>query len=152
MKVKEKLEQLGLQIPEAPKPLASYVPALKVGDLVYTAGQIPMQSGSLKYKGKVGESVTLEDAIEAAKICAVNCISAVKSVIDDLDSIERIVKVTVFVASATGFYDQPKVANGASDLLVEIFGEHGKHVRSAVGVNELPIDAPVEIEMVVKVS
>ena len=152
MKVNEKLKQLGLQIPEAPKPLASYVPALKVGDLVYTAGQIPMQNGTLKYKGKVGETVSVEDAVEAAKICAINCISAVKSVINDLENIDRIVKVTVFVASAEGFNEQPKVANGASDLLAEIFGENGKHVRSAVGVSELPIDAPVEIEMVVKVN
>ena len=107
---------------------------------------------NLKYTGKVGGSISLEDAVEAAKICTINCLSAVKSVTGDLDNVDRIVKVTVFVASAEGFNEQPKVANGASDLLAEIFGENGKHVRSAVGVSELPLDAPVEIEMVVKVN
>ncbi len=146
----EKVKELGIEIPEAPKPLASYVPALKEGNLVFTAGQLPLQSGKLFSEGKVGDTVSEEDAVKAAEICAINCLSAVKSVTGSLDEIEKIVKVTVFVNSARGFSSQPKVANGASDLLVKIFGDAGKHVRSAVGVSELPLNAPVEIEMIVK--
>ena len=146
----EKAKELGIEIPEAPKPLASYVPALKVEKLIFTAGQLPLQNGNLFAEGKVGDSVSEEEAIKAAEICAINCLSAVKSVTGSLDEIEKIVKVTVFVNSASGFTSQPKVANGASDLLIKIFGDAGKHVRSAVGVSELPMNAPVEIEMITK--
>lgn len=152
MSVNEKLKELGIEIPPAPKPLASYIPSVKVGSLVYTAGQVPVKNGELQFKGKVGKNISLEEAVKAAKLCAVNCLSAVKSAIGDLDKIDRIVKVTVFVASDDGFNDQPKVANGASDFLVEVFGENGMHVRSAVGVSELPLGAPVEIEMIVQVT
>lgn len=147
-----KLKELGIDLPQAPKPLAAYVPAVKVGDLVYTAGQIPLINGELVFKGKVGSDLSEEQGYEAAKICAINCLSAVKSVIDSLDEVEQIVKVTGFVNSAPGFTMQPKVINGASDFLGEVFGEKGNHARAAVGVNELPIDAAVEVEIIVKLK
>ncbi|MBU1098583.1 MAG: hypothetical protein CVV23_03945 [Ignavibacteriae bacterium HGW-Ignavibacteriae-2] len=150
--IEEKILSLGLLVPEAPKPLAAYIPAIKTGNLVFTAGQLPMVSGELKFKGKLGGTVSIEEGKDAARTCALNCLSVIKSVAGNLDNIERIIKVTVFVNSASGFSDQPKVANGASEFLVEVFGEAGKHVRSAVGVNELPIDASVEIEMVVELK
>lgn len=149
--IEEKLKKLNIKIPVAPKPLASYIPVTRVGNLVFTAGQIPLENGTLKYKGKIGKEIDLETGKEAAKLCAINCLSVIKSEIDDLDKIKKIVKVTVFVNSVDGFKDQPKVANGASDLLVELFEEKGKHVRSAVGVNELPIDASVEVEMIAEI-
>lgn len=147
-----KLKEMGIKIPEAPKPLAAYIPALQTGNLVMTAGQLPMVNGKLMFEGKVGFDVTAEDAKEAAKQCAINCLSVIKSEIGSLDKIKRIVKLTVFVNSADGFTAQPQVANGASEFVVEVFGQAGKHVRSAVGVNELPINAPVEIEMIVEVN
>lgn len=149
--IEEKLKKLNITIPVAPKPLASYIPVTRVGNLVFTAGQIPLENGILKFKGKISKDIDLETGKEAAKLCAINCLSVIKSEIGDLDKIKKIVKVTVFVNSADGFTDQPKVANGASDLLVELFEEKGKHVRSAVGVNELPIDASVEVEMIVEI-
>jgi enamine deaminase RidA (YjgF/YER057c/UK114 family) len=147
-----KLNELGIKIPEAPKPLAAYVPANRVDNLIFTAGQLPMISGKLYKEGKVGIEVSEEEAKKAAEVCVINCLSTVKMLIGDLDNIEKIVKLTVFVASVEGFTNQPIVANGASELLVKIFGESGKHARSAVGVSELPINAPVEIEMIVKVK
>jgi len=147
-----KLAELGVTLPEVAKPLAAYVPAVKIGEYVYTAGQIPLVAGELKYKGKVGKDITEEEGNAAAKVCAINCLSAVKSVIGDLDKIERIVKLTGFVNSAPGYTMQPKVVNGASEFLGEVFGEAGLHARSAVGVSELPIDAAVEIEIIVKVK
>ncbi len=149
--IEQILNSKGIKIPEAPKPLASYIPVTKVGNLVFTAGQIPLKDGALAYEGKVGTDITVEEGMKAALICTINCLSVIKSEIGSLDNIKKIVKVTVFVNSADGFTDQPKVANGASDLLVEVFGDAGKHVRSAVGVNELPIGASVEIEMIVEV-
>lgn len=150
--IEERLRELGIEIPDAPKPLAAYVPALKVNDLVYTAGQLPMVSGQLKYAGKLGKDISEDDAQKAAEICAVNCLSAIKSVIGSLDNIERIIKLVVFVNSSEEFIAQPKIANGASEFIVKVFGEAGKHVRSAVGVSQLPLNAPVEIEMIVKVK
>jgi enamine deaminase RidA (YjgF/YER057c/UK114 family) len=150
--IEEKIKELGFELPEAPKPLASYIPALKVDNLVFTAGQLPMVKGELKYKGKLGADVSVEDGRNAAEICALNCLAAIAGVIGNLDNIERVVKLTAFVNSADNFTDQPKVANGASELIGKIFGENGKHVRSAVGVNELPLNAPVEIEMIVKIK
>lgn len=149
--IEQKLFDLGIEIHEAPKPLASYIPVIKVGNLVFTAGQIPLKDGALAYEGKVGKDITIEEGVKAALLCTINCLSVIKTEIGSLDNIKRIVKVTVFVNSADGFTDQPKVANGASDLLVSVFGEAGKHVRSAVGVSELPIDSSVEIEMIVEV-
>lgn len=150
--IEEKIKELGYTIPEAPKPLAAYIPVTKVDNLVFTAGQLPLVDGKLIAEGKLGSDVSNELGTKAAEICALNCLSVVKSEIGDLEKIEQIVKVTVFVNSAPGFTAQPLVANGASEFLVNIFGDAGKHVRSAVGVNELPINAPVEIEMIVKVK
>lgn len=150
--IEEKINQLGFTLPAAPKPLASYVPAVKVGDLVFTAGQLPVKDGNLLYKGKLGKELTEEVGKKAAQLCALNCLSVIKSEVGNLDNIDRIVKLTVFVNSAEGFINHPQVANGASDLIKEIFSENGKHVRSAVGVAELPLNAPVEIEMIVKVK
>jgi enamine deaminase RidA (YjgF/YER057c/UK114 family) len=148
----EKIKQLGITIPEAVKPLAAYIPAMQVGNLVMTSGQVPILAGTVKYQGKVGRELTEEEGKEAAKLCALNCLSAVKSVIGNLDKIKRVLKLTVFVSSAEGFSAQPKVANGASEFIVEIFGDAGKHVRSAVGVSELPLNSAVEIEMIVEIQ
>jgi enamine deaminase RidA (YjgF/YER057c/UK114 family) len=145
-------EILGYPIPGALKPLAAYVPAKRDGDLVFTSGQLPIKEGKLIAEGKVGGSVSVQKGAECARICAVNCLSAVKSVIGSLEKLDQIVKLVVYVNSAEGFTGQPGVANGASELLVEIFGEKGKHSRSAVGVAELPLDAPVEIEMIVRIN
>ena len=150
--IEEKIKELGFELPETAKPVAAYIPALISGDLVFTAGQIPFVKGELQYKGKVGAELTLEDGQRAAEICALNCLAAIKGVIGDLNKIERIVKLTVFVNNIDGYGDQPKVANGASELVGQIFGEIGKHARSAVGVNGLPLNAPVEIEMIVKIK
>jgi enamine deaminase RidA (YjgF/YER057c/UK114 family) len=148
----EKLKQMGITIPEAVKPLAAYIPAIQVGNLVMTSGQVPISAGEVKYQGKVGKELSEEQGKEAAKLCALNCLSAIKSVIGSLDKIKRIIKLTVFVSSAIGFNAQPKVANGASEYIVKIFGDSGKHVRSAVGVSELPLNSAVEIEMIVEVT
>lgn len=152
MQVEAKLREMGLTVPDVAKPVAAYVPALKVGDYVYTSGQIPFVQGELKHKGKLGKEVTTEQGYEAAKVCALNCLAAIKSVVGNLDSIEQVVKIVGFVNSAPGYFDQPKVVNGASELVGKIFGQKGEHARSAVGVAELPLDAAVEVEMIVKVK
>jgi enamine deaminase RidA (YjgF/YER057c/UK114 family) len=148
----EKLKQMGINIPEPVKPLAAYIPAMQVGNLVMTSGQVPISAGVVKFLGKVGKEVSEEEGREAAKLCAINCLSAVKSVVGSLDKIRRILKLTVFINSAEGFTAQPKVANGASEFIGAIFGEAGMHVRSAVGVTELPLNSAVEIEMIVEVK
>jgi enamine deaminase RidA (YjgF/YER057c/UK114 family) len=148
--IEEKINQLGLSVPVAPKPLASYIPAVKIDDLVFTAGQLPIKEGSLAFKGKLGKDLNEEEGKKAAQLCALNCLSVIKGEIGNLDNIVRVIKLTVFVNSAEGFINHPQVANGASDLIKDIFGENGKHVRSAVGVAELPLNAPVEIEMIVR--
>jgi enamine deaminase RidA (YjgF/YER057c/UK114 family) len=150
--IEQKLAELGIVVPEAPKPLASYVPAVVTGDFVFTSGQLPMQNGALQFPGQLGAGVSIDEGKKAARISVINCLSVIKSVIGDLEQIEHVVKVTVFISSAPGFGEQPEVANGASDLLLEIFGEAGKHSRSAVGVSALPRNAAVEIEMIVKVK
>lgn len=150
--IEEKIKELGFEVPEVAKPLAAYIPAKKVGNLVMTSGQVPLVKGEIKYKGKVGKDLSEEDGIKAAQVCALNCLAAIKSVAGNLDSIVEVEKLTVFVASAEDFTAQPKVANGASELIGQIFGEAGKHVRSAVGVTALPLNSAVEIEMIVKVS
>jgi enamine deaminase RidA (YjgF/YER057c/UK114 family) len=151
-RIETKLTELGLVLPPAVKPVAAYVPTARTGNLVFTAGQIPMAAGQLKHKGRLGAEVTIEQGYECARICAINCLSALKAELGDLDRVVRVVKVVGFVASAVGFVDQPKVINGASELLVEVFGEAGKHARSAVGVAELPLGSPTEVEMIVEVS
>ena len=150
--IEEKIKELGYILPETPKPLAVYIPAIKVGNLIYTAGQIPLVDGKLCKEGKVGRDLSEEEGKKAAEICALNCLSAIKSVVGDLDKIEQIIKLTVFVNSEDGFTAQPQIANGASELLGKFFGDIGKHVRSAVGVNELPINAPVEVEMIAQLK
>lgn len=147
----ERLEELGLAVPAVPKPLASYVPAVRSGNYIYTSGQLPMRDGALMMTGKVGAEVTAEQAVECAQQCALNAIAAVKSLIGDLSDVVRVVKVVVFVASTPDFTGQPGVANGASELIGTVFGDAGQHARSAVGAAALPIDAPVEVEMVVEV-
>ena len=150
--IEDQIKALGLTLPAAPVPLAAYIPAVKTGNLVFTSGQLPMVDGVLKYKGKVGKEISGEDAKHAAEIAVLNCLAVIKSKIGSLDNVEQIVKVTVYVNSNAEFYNQPEVANGASELLVKIFGEKGKHARAAVGVNVLPRDAAVEIEMIVQIK
>lgn len=144
-----RLRELGLQLPAVPAPAGAYVPATRAGHLIFTAGQLPFRDGELYKTGKVGEGVSPEEAHEAARLCALNGLAAAAAEAGGLDGIDRIVKVTGFVASAAGFNGQPGVLNGASELLGEVFGEAGLHARSAVGVAELPLDAPVEVEIVV---
>ncbi len=148
MKIEERLAQLGLSLPEVPAPVASYVPGVKAGNWVYVSGQTPFKDGKLRVTGKVGNEVTLEEAYEEAKQCALNAMAVIKSVAGSLDNVERIVKVTGFVASTPDFTDAPKVVNGASDLFVKVFGDRGKHARSAIGVISLPLDCSVEVEVV----
>ncbi|GAB3988397.1 RidA family protein [Nocardioides marmoraquaticus] len=147
----ERLAELGLEVPEVAKPVAAYVPAVRSGDHVFTSGQLPVHQGTLIHVGKVGASVTPEQAKEAAQQCALNALAAVRSLVGELSAVKRVVKVTAFVASVPDFTGQPQVANGASELLGQVFGDAGVHVRSAVGVPVLPLDAPVEVELVVEV-
>jgi enamine deaminase RidA (YjgF/YER057c/UK114 family) len=151
-KIELKLKELKLQIPDAPKPVAAYIPAKQTGNLVFTAGQLPMVNGELISKGLLGQDVEIDEANKAARICTLNALAAIKSVIGDLDRIKQIVRVVGYVASIPTFTQQPAVVNGASELLLEIFGENGKHARSAVGMAVLPLNASVEIELTVEVE
>ncbi|MGN6087841.1 MAG: RidA family protein [Actinomycetales bacterium] len=148
----DRLAALGLELPPVATPVAAYVPAVRQGNLVHTSGQLPMVSGSLAATGKVGAGVSPEEAKGHARTCALNALAAAASVAGGLDAIARVVKVVGFVASAPDFTGQPQVVNGASELLGEVFGEAGQHARSAVGVAVLPLDAPVEVEIVVEVA
>lgn len=148
----DRLAELGLTLPSDTPPLAAYVPAVRTGNLVFTSGQLPRIDGELTHTGKVGAEVTAEQAKEAAQACALNAIAAVKAEIGDLANVRRVVKVVGFVASAPDFTGQPGVVNGASELLGKVFGDAGVHARSAVGVAVLPLDVPVEVEMVVEVE
>jgi len=148
----EKLAELGLKLPEVPQPVAAYVPVVRTGNLVYTSGQLPLRDGTLIATGKNGDTVNAEVGVECAQQCALNAVAAVKAEIGDLANVKRIVKVVAFVASTPGFTGQPQVANGASELLGQLFGDAGKHARSAVGVPVLPLDAPVEVELLVEVA
>ena len=151
MNASVRLSQLGVTLPRVVAPLASYVPAVRTGNLVYTAGQLPMEAGKLARTGKVGAVITPEEGKAMARTCALNALAAVDSLVG-IDAVTRVVKVVGFVASAPGFHGQPAVINGASDLLAEVFGDNGAHARSAVGVAELPLDAPVEVELIVEVG
>ncbi|WP_326646542.1 RidA family protein [Streptosporangium sp. NBC_01755] len=151
MTAEERLAELGLTLPEVVPPLAAYVPAVRSGDHVYTSGQLPMVDGKLTASGKVGAEVDVEDAYELARVCALNALAAVASAAGGLSNIVRIVKVVGFVASAPGFTGQPQVVNGASELLTAVLGDAGRHARSAVGVAVLPLDAPVEVELIAEV-
>jgi enamine deaminase RidA (YjgF/YER057c/UK114 family) len=152
MSIEDKLKQLGIKLPEAPNPLGSYIPVLRIGNLIFLSGILPLIQGRLTRQGKVGKDVSLDEAREDARVVTVNALSVLKSHIKDLDKIKRCIKITGYVASDTDFTDQPKVLNAASDLLFEIFGEKGRHVRSAVGVNVLPLNSPLEIEFIFEVS
>ena len=147
----ERLAELGLSVPEVAKPVAVYVPAVRSGNHVFTSGQLPMREGQLIATGKVGGEVSQEEAVECARQCALNAIAAVKAEIGDLSLVKRIVKVVAFVASTPDFTGQPQVANGASELFGKVFGDAGRHARSAVGVTVLPLDAPVEVELIVEI-
>lgn len=146
-----RLADLDIELPPVVAPLASYVPAVRTGNLVYTAGQLPIRNGDLVLTGKVGAGVTPEQAHGLARVCALNALAAVHSLVG-IDSVTRVVKVVGFVASTPGFHGQPGVVNGASELFGQVFGEAGAHARSAVGVSELPRDAPVEVEVIVEVA
>jgi enamine deaminase RidA (YjgF/YER057c/UK114 family) len=154
-KVEERLQAMGLAVPDVAKPVAAYVPAIQDGRRIYTSGQLPMVSGALVQSGKVGEGhglVPAADAAKLAELCALNAIAAVKSIVGDLDKVAQVVKVVGFVASDPSFTGQPAVINGASELLGKAFGDAGIHARSAVGVAVLPLDAPVEVEIVVALA
>ena len=150
--VEERLRAIGLTVPPVVMPLAAYVPAVRTGDLVYTAGQVPMVDGELAAAGRLGDGISLEEGAALARICALNGLAAVKSVVGDLDRVVRVVKVVGFVASTPDFTSHPAVVNGESNLLKDVFGEAGVHARSAVGVAALPLGAPVEVEMIVEVA
>jgi len=150
--VETRLAALGLEVPAVVPPLASYVPAVRTGSYVFTSGQLPMSAGALPATGKVGAEVSADEAHDLARQCALNAIAAVKVEIGDLDTVTRVVKVGVFVASAPDFTGQAGVANGASELFGQAFGDAGRHARSAVGVAVLPLDAPVEVELIVEVA
>ena len=147
----ERLEALGLSVPEVPAPVAAYVPAVRSGQHVFTSGQLPMRDGQLIATGKVGAEVDPDQAVECARQCALNALAAVRAEVGELSAVKRVVKVVAYVASTPEFTGQPQVANGVSELLGEVFGEAGRHARSAVGVPVLPLDAPVEVELLVEV-
>ena len=150
--VQQRLEDLGLSLPAAPRPVAAYVPAVRAGDLVFVSGQIPLSGGVLTAEGPVPSRVTPDDAASAARLCVINAMAVLADALDgDLDRVRRIVRLGVFVASDPGFHGQPQVANGASELLLEVFGEAGRHARAAVGAVGLPLGATVELEMIAQV-
>jgi enamine deaminase RidA (YjgF/YER057c/UK114 family) len=147
----ERLAELGLSVPDVAAPVAAYIPAVRSGNHVFTSGQLPMREGQLIATGKVGGEVTQEEAVECARQCGLNALAAVRAELGELSAVKRVVKVVAFVASTPDFTGQPLVANGVSELLGEVFGDAGRHARSAVGVPVLPLDAPVEVELVVEV-
>jgi enamine deaminase RidA (YjgF/YER057c/UK114 family) len=151
MSTSQRLKELGITLPKAPNPVGSYVPGLRTGNLIFVSGQIPLENGVIKLAGKVGRDATLEQAQAAARQCGLAGLSIAAEIAGGIDNIKRIVRLAVFVNSAPGFTDQPKVANGASDVMVEIFGEAGRHARAAVGANELPLNAAVEVELIAEV-
>jgi enamine deaminase RidA (YjgF/YER057c/UK114 family) len=150
--IEDRINQLGLILPPAPNPVASYIPAKQTGNLVFTAGQLPVVNGEIVSKGLLGHDVDVEQANRAAQVCTLNALAAIKGVIGDLNRIKQVVRVVGYVASIPTFTQQPAVVNGASELLLELFGEAGKHARSAVGMAVLPLNASVEIELTVEVE
>ena len=149
--VRAKLAEIGLTLPVAAKPVAAYVPAIRTGNIVFTAGQLPLVNGAMPATGKVGDKVTIEEAKKLAEVCALNALAAVETVAD-VNKIVKVVRVVGYVNGVAGFTSQPAVVNGASELFIQIFGEAGKHARSAVGIAELPLDAPVELELTVEMA
>jgi len=152
MRIKEKIESLGLTLPVAALPVAAYVPAVRTGNLVFVAGQLPLVDGKIVKEGKVGKEVTPEEAKEMAQVCALNALAAI-ALVADIDQIERIVRVGGFVNGIPGFFAIPPIINGASELFIKLFGDvNGKHARTAIGVAELPLNAPVEVEVLVQLK
>ena len=152
MKPETRLKELGLSIPEIPPAAGAYVPAVRVGKLVFCSGQGPYKDGKFPYLGVVGSDLSLEEGYQAARIAALNCLAEICTIVGSIDNIVRVVQVRGFIASAPDFFDQPKVLNGASELLLDLFGESGRHARSALGTSVLPKNIPVEVEMVVEVK
>ncbi len=151
MKIEEKLAQMGITLGDPGKPVAAYVPAVQTGNLIFVSGQIPRKDGKI-ITGRLGESISIEDAYEAARLCGISCLAVIKSMVGDLDRVKKIVKVTGYVNSVPESGDQPKVVNGASELFVEVFGEKGMHARAAIGHSGLPLNVPVEVEVIVEVE
>ncbi len=151
MTVQETLSKLEITLPSPPAPAGSYVPVVITGNLVFVSGQIPMESGQVKFKGKVGKEVSVETGQQAARLCTINALAQLNAALGSLDRIKRIVKVTGFVNCEPNFAEQPKVINGSSDLLVQVFGEAGKHARAAIGVSSLPLDSSVEVEFIAEI-
>jgi enamine deaminase RidA (YjgF/YER057c/UK114 family) len=152
MTPEDKLKELGIELPEAPKPLGSYIPAVRTGNLIFLSGMLPLIQGKLVRQGKVGEDIRIEEAGEDVRTAVINALSVLKANIGTLNNVKRCVKITGYIASSPNFTDQPMVLNAASDLLFEIFGESGRHARVAVGVNVLPLNSPVEIEFIFEVA
>jgi enamine deaminase RidA (YjgF/YER057c/UK114 family) len=152
MSAEDRLKELGIELPPAPQPLASYVPVTVSGGFAFVAGQVPMAEGKPLVTGKLGDDIDVATGADAARRCALQALAALRSVLGSLDRVRRIVRLGVFVACAPGFTEQPKVANGASDLLAEVFGESGRHARIAVGVSELPLGTPVEVEVLAEIA
>ncbi len=151
MMIEDKLASLGITLPSPPAPAGSYVPVVVSHSLAFVAGQIPAEDGQVKFRGKVGRDLSIEAGQQAARLCTINALAQLKAVLGSLDRVRRVVKVTGFVNCEPSFVDQPKVINGASDLLVQVFGENGKHARVAVGVSSLPLDSAVEVEFIVEI-
>lgn len=151
-KVENRLEELGIKLPDPPDPLGAYVPSVVSGNLLFVSGQLPLKDGNLMYKGKVGADVTPEEAYHAARGASINALAVIGKDLRDFNKVKRIVKITGYISSAEGFTAQAGVLNGASDFFFEVFGENGKHARVAVGVAELPADSPVEIEVIVEIE
>lgn len=149
MEYEARLNELGIKLPEAPKPVAAYVPGIKTGKLLFISGQLPVKEGKLLYSGRVGQDITVEQGQEAARLALINALAVVKSLVGSLERVEQVVRLTGYVQAKEGFYEIPQVVNGASELLLQVFGDAGRHSRVAVGVSNLPLGAPVEVEMIV---
>lgn len=152
MSAEAKLHELGITLPNPPAPVAAYVPWVRSGNLVYVSGQIPMADGKMQFAGKVGADLSAEEGSQAARLCALNVLAQLRAAAGSLDKVTRVIKLNIFVASAPGFTAQPQVGNGASELMVEVFGDKGRHARAAVGAPELPLNAAVEVDAVVEVA
>ncbi len=151
MIVEDKLASLGITLPSPPAPAGSYVPVVITHNFAFIAGQIPTEGGQVKFRGKVGKDISIEAGQQAARLCTINALAQLKSALGSLDKVKRVVKVTGFVSCDSSFTDQPKVINGASNLLVQVFGENGRHARAAVGVSSLPLDSAVEVEFIAEI-
>ncbi len=147
----DKLKEIGIILPEAPRTIGFYVPAVRAGDLLFLSGMLPIREGKLLYKGKVGKDITVEEAQEAARVTLINALSVIRAELGDLEKVKRVVRLSGYVASAAGFNQQPAVLNAASEILAKVFGDKGMHSRIAIGVSELPMDSPVEVDLIVHI-